>query len=174
MKLLDDRETLEMHYFPEEFDPRFHRNYYPDLQHLTDDQLKEHYCAYGFNECRVPNQILNRRGFASLIPQTAAALEIGPFFSPILRGPNVRYFDVLSQENLLARAKSLGNTAAAPPHIDYVSSTGNLQIIAKSFDFVISSYCLEHQPDLIKHLRDVESILKPGGCYLVLVPDKRY
>jgi SAM-dependent methyltransferase len=160
--------------FPKEFDPLFYQNRYPDLQHLTDDQLREHYCAYGLMEGRLPNQIADRRGFVSLIPQTSFALEIGPFFSPILHGPNVRYFDVLSQEHLLARAKSLGHADASPPHIDYVSSNGDLQIIDESFDFVVSSYCLEHQPDLIKHLRDVESILKPGGCYLGLVPDKRY
>ena len=65
-------ETLEMYHFPEEFDPYFYHNSYPDLQHLTDDQLKEHYCAYGFNECRAPNQILDTActaaiGFITLI-----------------------------------------------------------------------------------------------------------
>ena len=42
------------------------------------------------------------------------------------------------------------------------------------FDYVISSYCIEHQPDLIKHLQDFEHVLQPGGFYFVLAPDKRY
>jgi SAM-dependent methyltransferase len=160
--------------FPPEFDANFYQSTYPDLHGFTEEQLSDHYRMFGANEARLPNRIPDRRGFVGEIPPSAATLEIGPFFSPIIRGHNVKYFDVLSQEKLLQRARMLGQSEAAPPHIDYVSANGELAVVDSRFDFVVSSYCLEHQPDLIKHLRDVEAILKPGGCYLALVPDKRF
>jgi SAM-dependent methyltransferase len=89
-------------------------------------------------------------------------------------GKNVRYFDVLTQEELVQRAAKQGIPSANPPKIDYVSPNGDLSIVEGKFDFVISSYCIEHQPDLIKHLQDVERVLKPGGSYFILAPDKRY
>ena len=37
-----------------------------------------------------------------------------------------------------------------------------------------SSHCIEHQPDFINHLKDVEKILKVGGYYFIIIPDKRF
>ncbi len=37
-----------------------------------------------------------------------------------------------------------------------------------------SSHAIEHQPDLIKHLIEVDRLLAPGGAYFVICPDKRY
>jgi SAM-dependent methyltransferase len=39
---------------------------------------------------------------------------------------------------------------------------------------VFSSHCIEHQPDLIRHLEGVARILKDGGTYYLAVPDKRF
>jgi hypothetical protein len=39
---------------------------------------------------------------------------------------------------------------------------------------VVSSHCIEHQPDLIRHLQDVELLLEPNGLAVFLIPDKRY
>ncbi|MFD1988172.1 methyltransferase domain-containing protein [Mesorhizobium newzealandense] len=104
-----------------------------------------------------------------------SALEIGPFTNPALRGPNIRYLDVLDKQGLIKRADAVGYPySTAPVDIDYVSSTGDLGIVAETFDFCLSSHCIEHQPDLIHHLRQVERILVPTGRYLLIVPDKRY
>jgi SAM-dependent methyltransferase len=171
---VSDSKVLQRIEFPKEFDPEFYRNHYPDLSWMDDQQLTDHYDAYGRDEARLPNRIVDRQGFVQEILSSGSTLEIGPFFSPIAKGPNVLYFDVLSQSDLLARAKSLGQDHAETPHIDYVSPTGDLKIVNRTFDFVVSSNCLEHQPDLIEHLKNVERLLNPGGCYLALVPDKRY
>ena len=32
---------------PNDFDVNFYRNYYEDLQHMNDDELKNHYLNYG-------------------------------------------------------------------------------------------------------------------------------
>jgi SAM-dependent methyltransferase len=160
--------------FPAEFDAKFYRSAYLDLPNFTDVQLEAHYKQYGASEGRLPNRLRNRNEFIKEISSSASTLEIGPFFTPIAIGENVKYFDVLPKEKLLERARNLGHIDADPPFVDYVSLNGDLSIVDRAFDLVVSSYCLEHQPDLIKHLRDVSSILNPGGCYVALAPDKRY
>ena len=43
-----------------------------------------------------------------------------------------------------------------------------------TFDVVLSSHVIEHQPDLVAHLNAVERLLVPGGFYFLLIPDKNY
>ena len=51
--------------------------------------------------------------------------------------------------------------------IDYhVGSVMDLQLPKESFDFVVTSFVLEHVPDLSKALANVARVLKPGGLYL--------
>jgi SAM-dependent methyltransferase len=156
---------------PLEFEPTAYRALNSDLAHMTDAELLDHYQNYGRKEGRTANSLRDRNDFATLIPKHASVLEIGPFFNPLLRGPNVRYFDVLPREKLVARATSIGFDATGVPDIDYV---GDLFSVDRLFDVVISSHCLEHQPDLINHLRAVGNLLQAGGAYLLLIPDKRY
>nr|WP_051205402.1 hypothetical protein [Salinimicrobium xinjiangense] len=49
-----------------------------------------------------------------------------------------------------------------------------MKIINEKFDNVVSSHCIEHQPDLIQHLNDVSQILFPEGKYYLIIPNKRY
>ncbi|MCB2106992.1 MAG: hypothetical protein KDE14_04790 [Rhodobacteraceae bacterium] len=51
---------------------------------------------------------------------------------------------------------------------------GRLNCDGRTFSTVFSAHCLEHQPDVLRHLREVEAILLPGGAYYLIVPDKRY
>jgi SAM-dependent methyltransferase len=102
------------------------------------------------------------------------ALEIGPFNAPKLRWPGVAYADVLDRQGLRDRALSLGLDPAPCPAIDFVTPAGDLGGIKGVFEAVFSAHCIEHQPDLVRHLRQVESILAPGGAYYLVVPDKRY
>jgi len=115
----------------------------------------------------------NRNDLASLVGRQSA-LEIGPFTNPILRGPKVKYFDVLDKQGLIRRADAIGYAYSSPVDIHYVSSNGDLSIVDEKFDFCLSSHCIEHQPDLIHHLKQVERILVPTGRYLLVIPDKRY
>lgn len=115
-----------------------------------------------------------RQEFAAAIPREGAVLEIGPFDVPQMTGANVRYFDVLDQEGLRRRAEQEGRNAAGCPVMDYVSPTGDLSIINETFDTVFSSHVIEHQYRLVQHFIDVGRVLKPGGAYFMMVPDKRY
>lgn len=124
---------------------------------------------------RAASAPVSRSGFISSIPCDEPILEIGPFDRPWLSGPEVRYFDVLSQDKLKARAATEPRRdPEGCPFIHYVSPTGDLSIVDAEFAAVFSSHCIEHQPDLIHHLREVGRMLRPGGRYYLIVPDKRF
>ena len=106
--------------------------------------------------CKILNiEIDSRKIFLNSIPSGISILEIGPFFNPVCVGENVAYFDILNQEELRARAMEIGYKEAINriPFINYVSPVGDLNIIHKKFDAIISCHAIEHQLDLIAHLR---------------------
>ncbi len=123
---------------------------------------------------RSGSAISSRSDFVKLLEGVPSILEIGPFTNPLLRGPNVKYFDVLSTEALKQRASAHGLDAGRCPCIDFVSKSGDLSIVSEQFDAVVSCHVIEHQPDLLKHLVDVDKILRTGGRYFLAIPDKRY
>ena len=102
------RAAVDTSAFPAELDPEFYRSQYPELAHFDAELLDQHYALYGINEGRPGNRIKDRRDFVALIPGTARVLEIGPYFSPLMVGDNVEYFDVLSRKDLIRRAVSQG------------------------------------------------------------------
>lgn len=120
--------------------------------------------------CQPP---LSRSAFISSIP-TGSVLEIGPFNSPITSGPDVEYFDILDSAKLRDRAVGIGRDPSRIPHIDHVSEHGDLSVVQKQFVSVVSCHAIEHQPDLIAHLKQVERLLLPGGRYFVIAPDRRF
>ncbi len=111
--------------------------------------------------------------FAGRVPRHGLVLEIGPFVRPALTGPNVRYFDVLDRAGLDARAAKKGVPGGAP-EIHYVSETGDLSAVNERFSALFGAHVVEHQPDLIGHLRQAAALLEPGGRYFLVIPDKRY
>jgi len=117
---------------------------------------------------------ISRSAFLDSIPKLRSVLELGPFDVPQIVGPGAAYFDVLNQEELRKRAVQEERDPAGCPVIDYVSECGDLSIVPVPFDAVFSAHVIEHQYDLIQHLVDVYRILKPGGSYYLIIPDKRY
>lgn len=115
-----------------------------------------------------------RKNFIPLIDTSTPTLEIGPFFSPALRGGDVYYFDVLDRDGLIEHARSMNLGEVQPPFIHYVSPYGDLTTIDRAFSNIFSSHCIEHQPDLVSHLQNVGNLLDKGGRYYVVAPDKRY
>jgi SAM-dependent methyltransferase len=159
---------------PAGFDVDYYRASNPDLAAFSEDQAIDHYTRYGKREGRPPSPFALRENFLMLALKQGNVLEIGPFTNPAVRGRRVKYFDVLDRNALIERAKIHGYPIHDVPDIDYVSPIGDLAVVSEQFDAVVSSHAIEHQPDLIEHLLRVEHILKPGGPYFLLVPDKRY
>jgi hypothetical protein len=159
---------------PAEFDPVLYRRSYADLAGMSDSQLRDHYFSNGIKEGRIASCAGERQNFLRLVPLGNSVLEIGPFCNPCLVGDRVRYFDVLDKAGLISRAQAIGFDHSRVPNIDYVSPTGDLSVISERFESVLSSHCIEHQPDLIRHLNDVANLLHRNGLYFLLIPDKRY
>ncbi len=162
--------------FLAEYNPEIYLELYNDLKEAkyTEEQLKFHYDNYGKLEGRITNEIKSRYEFIPLIPTNVPVLEIGPFYNPVMKGDNVKYFDVLNYEELVERAKVHSYPVENVPFIHFVEPKGDLSIVNEQFDAVVSSHNIEHQPDLVDHLQKVEKILKPGGLYFCMIPDKRY
>jgi hypothetical protein len=102
-------------------------------------------------------------------------LEIGPLNRPLLRGENVKYFDLEGTLDLKSKAIKEGLDPNTVPEIDFHNNEGDLAVVNQKFDSVVSSHVIEHQPDLIRHLQNVSSLLKSNsGLYSLVIPDKRY
>jgi SAM-dependent methyltransferase len=157
---------------PFAFDPTFYTGKYADLSGFSAEVAIDHFSRYGIAEGRQGHPRGSRATFTNYISTFDKVLEIGPFCSPVARGQNVRYLDVLDEIQLRKRAKELGlDEKGCPEHIHY---TGEIFDINETFDAVISSHCIEHQPDLIHHLKGIAKVLRRDGSCLLYVPDKRY
>ena len=158
-----------------EFDPPFYKLTQSDLSNMTVDELVSHYQKYGKSEGRIATPAAHREGFVAQIQTSyGLVLEIGPAVRPVLRGDNIRYFDIADQAGLTARANAESYSSQHCPVIHYVSPIGDLSVVTDSFDGVFSSHCIEHQPDLVAHLQGVAALLLDGGRYYLIVPDKRF
>jgi SAM-dependent methyltransferase len=157
-----------------EVDCDFYRKTYRDAHRLSDDEVRRHYATIGKSQARMPAAQAVREHFGSLLHHRRKILEIGPFLAPICKGAGVKYFDILDKEGLEKRGKEIGFPGTEAPHIDFVDPSGNMSAIDERFDAVVSSHCVEHQPDLIAHFAQVARMLEPGGRYFLLIPDHRY
>lgn len=157
---------------PFAFDAAFYTAKYADLHGYTAEVAADHFSRYGIAEGRQGHPRGSRPAFKDYIATFDSVLEIGPFNTPLASGKNVRYLDVLDAIQLRQRATTLGlDPSGCPERIHYL---GDIFDIDETFDVVVSSHCIEHQPDLIHHLQGVAKVLRPGGDYLLYVPDKRY
>ncbi|MBF0098266.1 MAG: hypothetical protein HQM04_16770 [Magnetococcales bacterium] len=162
-------------YFPESYVSDYYREIHPDLHHMSEEELYQHFIQFGREEGRQSSPFLPRRDLSALLNTPIPILEIGPLCNPLATGPHVRYFDLLSSQEIHDWTKQQQiSPVKIPETIHYHSKEGDLGIVDAQFALVISSHCLEHQTDLIAHLQHVERILSDGGCYLLYVPDKRY
>ena len=100
------------HSLPAEFDPVVYRRQYPDVAAFQPAKLARHYKEVGSPQGRRGFSLRNRADFVALADNIASSgklrLEIGPFHAPLYKGKNVRYFDVLSAEELRKRSKAHG------------------------------------------------------------------
>jgi SAM-dependent methyltransferase len=159
---------------PIEFDEAIYRSIHRDLSRFTGQELRDHYRAYGEREGRRAHALENRQAFAALLEPELDILEIGPYYDPLVRGPKVRYFDIDDKPRLQARAARHGLPTGRVPDVHYVSETADLSIVDATFDAAISNHFVARQPDFVGHLDSVRRLLRPGGLYFALIPDKNY
>jgi len=157
---------------PPTIDPDTYRASDPALGKLDDEAAIAHYRAYGRDKGVVASPLALRENLLLFIEDDISLLEIGPFCRPLKRGPRVEYLDVLDADQLRIRAGERGAAASGVP--DIIHHVGDLDVVDRTYDAVLSSHAIEHQPDLVHHLQQVERVLNPGGGYFLIIPDKRY
>ncbi len=104
-------------------------------------------------------------------------LEIGPLNNPAVRKGegDISYIDHCSADEL--RVKYDGELdPASILDIDYVWGGQRLAdaVIGRQFDYVVASHVIEHVPDMVGWLQEIEEVLKPTGQLCLAIPDRRY
>ena len=165
---------------PPTVDLNYYRQAYPELNTFSDDVLAEHCKRFaveqGRSTCTYDRREFLQAALLQLINENhLKALEISPWDNPFLRGETVKYFEVVSGDDL--RKATVGvkrHLERLPAKIDFVGANGDLSVVDETFDIAFTSHVIEHTPDLVGHLQGVSRILNAGGLYVLIIPDKRY
>jgi len=84
----------------------------------------------------------------------------------------VKYADLFSQEDLHARAYTVQGGDFVP--LTYVMGMEDMRLVPDaSLDFVIACHVIEHIRNPLRAFEQVYRKLKPGGQYVLVVPEKR-
>jgi hypothetical protein len=159
---------------PPVFDADYYRAAYPELSHLNDEELIVHFQQTGITNGLIGTSGCLRSAVVSAAQSEKSVLEIGPLNSPAMTGSNVKYLDAYDTEGLSKYASACGVDPAGVPSIDYVSPTGEFDMVDQNFAAIFSSHNIEHIPDLVRHLNNVANILNNYGRYYIICPDKRF
>lgn len=103
-------------------------------------------------------------------------LEIGPYDQPtVLKSEaDISYLDWKTREQLAAEC-SHPELAKNIPEIDYVVTSNNYRAYTSDqFDFIIANHVMEHVPNMIQWLIDINAMMKDGGVLFLALPDKNF
>lgn len=109
-----------------------------------------------------------------------SAIEIGALDKPVVPrdSPRIFYVDYTDTETL--RRNYRADPMVDTEKIVDVSGIWGEQTLAQAassvapVDLIIASHVIEHVPDLVTWLKELESVLKPHGEVRLVVPDRRY
>jgi SAM-dependent methyltransferase len=107
-------------------------------------------------------------------------LEIGGSYNPVAprrAGYNTFTVDHATRDELLTKYKDNKGVVEIET-VDFVCWDGNLDSVVGSehhgtFDVCVASHVIEHQPNPVRLLRNVEMLLTPTGVFTLAIPDKR-
>ena len=114
-------------------------------------------------------------------------VEIGPWYSPVTPksgGWKTTVVDFTDESSLRSAAvnhsaESIRAAASSVEVVDVVwrgqaLDEACLELNPEGYDYVIASHVLEHIPDLIGFLHQVDALLKPDGVISLAMPDMRF
>jgi hypothetical protein len=112
-------------------------------------------------------------------PKSAEALEIGAGYNPILpkrEGYAVRTIDHADQQALKKMYGDMGVDSSLIEPIDYIWTGERLPELLehRTFETIVASHLIEHQPDPIGFLQDCSASLQSTGALFLVVPDLRF
>ncbi|WP_189400814.1 MULTISPECIES: methyltransferase [unclassified Mesorhizobium] len=122
----------------------------------------------------------------NLDKETMSGVEIGPFYSPIVpKNAGWKTTVIDFQDGAALRAAARSHAAASIRQsedqiedVDIVWQGEPLDDLAlarrpEGYDYFVASHVIEHTPDLISFLQQIERLLRPGGIVSMAVPDMR-
>ena len=113
-----------------------------------------HFARYGIAEGRARRAPAAREALIKIVSRSPSVLEIGPSATPF-SGPGRRLLRRSRQGRPAERAATIGQVRRRAA----TSTTSRHRATSRSFpagfSAVVSSHCIEHQPDLIRHLQQV-------------------
>lgn len=159
---------------PLEFDPVWYRKMRPYIR-LNDEGLRLEFEKFG-KKAGVPGSpFCFRENILSVFRKiNGPILEIGPGHAPDFIGDNVRYLDIVRQEELQKLYPELPDRNGGAPVITWLIQDLAEDKITAKFDLVYSAHNFEHQTNPIMHINSVARILNEGGFFLAVIPDRNY
>lgn len=140
-----------------------------------------HFDACGLNEGRSLGLPTRRdRMLNGLRPAAMRGVELGPLMTPVVHKHegSILYIDHADTATIRKKyGKDPNVDVSRIVEVDAVWSSGALRdALPPGFraDYVLASHVVEHVPDLIVWLADLEAILSQGGQVRLAVPDRRY
>lgn len=119
-----------------------------------------------------------KRCLSGIDTSVGCGLEIGPLDRPLLPRSPGRIFSADHTSTEALRKKYASDPVVSTRdicEIDFdLSNTPLSRLAHGSFDYVVASHVIEHVPDIVTWLRDIQSILRVGGCLALVVPDRRF
>lgn len=132
-------------------------------------------------ETEVPEVDLNRRKklLDGIDVARLSGLEIGALCNPVVPRHlgEIRYVDYADTAFLRKRyANDPAVDVDKIVDVDFIWGREGLEEITGGgkFDYIVASHVIEHVPDLVTWLKELRSVLKPGGTIRLAVPDRRY
>jgi SAM-dependent methyltransferase len=121
----------------------------------------------------------NEKILANCSSRKFKCLEIGPLHNPVLQKSeyDVEYVDFATTEYLRKKYHADPNVDInLIVEVDYVLGQKTLSesLAGSKFDFVVASHVLEHVPDLIGWLFEIDKVLNKGGVLSLALPDRHY
>ncbi|BAZ07218.1 class I SAM-dependent methyltransferase [Calothrix sp. NIES-3974] len=106
--------------------------------------------------------------------ETSQGLEIGACDLPTVPVEigNCEFADSRSSEELI-NLWNLPPETVVPVKYVLAKDTPIYLQIEKKFDYVVLCHVIEHIPNVIGYIQDLQNLLKPGGVLVIACPDKR-
>lgn len=159
---------------PKEFDLAFYKTCKQYLK-LDDKEIEKEFLLYGIPSGTPGSSFCYKENIINFFYEKRPILEIGPGSRPAFSGDDVFYCDVLNSEELLVRARKQNQPIdLTPKKIHYHPRDLENVELKNKFDLVYSAHVIEHQLNIIEHFKAISDVLKDGGLYVAIVPNKNF
>ncbi|WP_455921262.1 hypothetical protein [Pseudomonas putida] len=162
---------------PKDFSPELYLQLNPDVLAAGVDPAA-HYLKHGIAEGRQYTDVRKKKLLGGLELSSLVGVEIGALCRPFVKAEDgeIIYVDHADTPTLAAKYGTDPDVDINKlVHVNAVWGQNTLrQAVAREVDYVVASHVIEHVPDLIGWLSEIEETLVSGGELRLIVPDKRY